>query len=144
MQVYTDGSDIQGRVGAAAWYAHKNWSPMVDIGPSDTFTVYGAELIGIWLALMMAIRNGSRVKRLTVYTDNQAAILSTIRPREQSGQVILGMISRAINILHQRNVIITLRWIPAHIGVPGNEQVDLFAKQATGWRKKGQIGGRRG
>jgi hypothetical protein len=55
--------------------------------------------LGTWLAVMIAVKAGRRVKRLTVYTDNQAAILSTVRPLYQSGQMILGMISKSIDIL---------------------------------------------
>ena len=136
MQVYTDGSDIDGTVGAAAWYPHKKWSPMVNIGPSSKFTVYEAELVGIWLALNLALRKGSSAKKLTIYTDNQAAILSTVRPRMQSGQLILARIIKLVDILHNRGVSIMLRWIPAHVGVLGNEIVDRLAKRSTGWLPK--------
>jgi hypothetical protein len=32
---------------------HRRWRCQVDIGPSDQLTVYGAELMGIWMALDM-------------------------------------------------------------------------------------------
>lgn len=140
MQVFTDGSDIRGRVGAAAWEPHRKWKGMIDIGPTDQFTVYGAELIGIWMALDMGRRGGGQIRKLTIFTDNQAAIVSSQRPRNQSGQVILKHIYNLTRILQKRGVKITIRWIPAHEGVPGNEEVDELAKRATGWQPKGERG----
>jgi ribonuclease HI len=136
MTVFTDGSDIQGRVGAAAWEPHRRWKCLADIGPSSQFTVYGAELIGIWMAMDMAAKGGDIVKRLTIFTDNQASIISSARPRNQSGQLILTKIHALASVLQKRGCEITLRWIPAHVGVPGNEVADLLAKQATGWQPK--------
>jgi hypothetical protein len=76
------------------------------------------------------------VKRLTIFTDNQASIISSARPRNQSGQVILTKIYALTTALQRRRCEITIRWIPAHIGVPGNEVADVLAKQATGWKPK--------
>jgi ribonuclease HI len=140
MKVYTDGSDIQSRVGAAAWEPHRQWKCMADIGPSDQFTVYGAELIGIWMALDMGVKGGNIVKKLTIFTDNQASIVSSARPRNQSGQLILKKIHWLASILRKRGCAVTIRWIPAHIGVPGNEVADTLVKQATGWRSKKDTG----
>jgi hypothetical protein len=41
---------------------------------------------------------------------------------------VLGKIVPLIDTLYRRGIHITLRWIPAYIGVDGNEIVDLLAK----------------
>lgn len=98
MKVFTDGSNIQGRVGAAAWEPHRRWKAMVNIGPSDQFTVYGAELISIWMAMDMAVKGRNIVRKLTIFTDNQASIISSARPQNQLGQVILTKIHWLTNV----------------------------------------------
>jgi hypothetical protein len=85
MKVYTDGIDIQGRGGAAAWEPHRRWKILVDIGPSDQFSVYGAELFGIWIALDMGVNAGDIVKKLTIFTENQASI-PPLLDRERGSQ----------------------------------------------------------
>jgi ribonuclease HI len=49
---------------------------------------------------------------------------------------VLRQITHFIGVLHRRGVDIEIYWIPAHIGVPGNEKADVIAKQTTGWRAK--------
>lgn len=43
--------------------------------------------------------------------------------------------TRLLRNLSARGVLVRIQWIPAHIGVPGNERADQLAKEATGWRK---------
>ena len=85
------------------------------------------------------LRPGWERRKIVVFTDNQAAIQTMQNPRRQSGQH---------NALHHitntiRGEEIEIHWIPAHEGVAGNEQADIAAKEATGWRRKEVMHGRR-
>jgi ribonuclease HI len=106
------------------------------MGNNTVSNVYAAELLGVHMALAMAVRHGGaqRFKKIWVFTDNQAAILSTYRPRAQSGQYILRRIWDQYTELTEQGVEVEIRWIPSHEGVPGNEQADDLAKRAAGWR----------
>ena len=80
-------------------------------GLGTTMEVYDAELFGIECATkkIKAIMNKfPQLRDIYLFTDNQAAILSTARPNGQSGQRILGIISRSIDVLHYRGVNVTL------------------------------------
>ena len=74
-------------------------------------------------------------QKITIFTDNQSAIQAISTPNIQSGQQILRFIVNAINTLREQHIEVELRWIPAHIGIRGNEMADKAAKEATGWRK---------
>lgn len=49
--IYTDGSGINGKVGAAAVGPSFTWNSF--LGPAESFTMYSAELYGIFLATKM-------------------------------------------------------------------------------------------
>ena len=42
------------------------------------------------------------------------------------------ILSALTSLITQQNLHITFHWIPSHIGLPGNEQVDIMAKEALG------------
>jgi len=52
---------------------------------------------------------------------------STVRPR---------MLDDILNIINEISAEILFGWIPSHLGIKGNEKVDLLAKTAT---NKGEI-----
>lgn len=143
LSIYTDGSGIDGRIGAAAVCPLTQQTRAADMGSDTVSTVYAAELKGVSLALKIAQeytdRDGRRQK-VAIYTDNQAAIWSLTKAEGRSGAYIVKDIARQIQNLQDRGRQVEVRWIPAHTGVPGNEAADRAAKEATGWREGGSRG----
>ena len=97
------------------------------LGNNTQSTVYAAKLAGIELALQIA-QELEGCNRITIFTDNQAAIQAIINPKITSGQYIT---SRAVNEMHRarrKGITPILHWIPSHTGIKGNEKVDVVAK----------------
>ena len=135
--IYTDGSNINQKVGAAAVDIDNRIILKSFLGKALHYTVYSAELRGINLALLLALRQKVQTKttrEVTVFTDNQAAIRSLANPSERPGLATVRDIIKKIEQLRSLQIVVNLQWIPAHIGIEGNERADVAAKEATGWR----------
>ncbi len=76
LHIYTDGSGIEGQIGAAATTMNK-WGVRTtlrhQLGSTDQHTIYEAELVGIILALHIANKHKGTCK-ITILTDNQVTI----------------------------------------------------------------------
>ena len=145
IHIYTDGSGINGHIGAAAVCPMTRQTRSSYMGDEYTSTVYAAELQGISQALQIAQQDreaGFRRNKVLIYTDNQAAIRSSAKPKGKSGAYLLKDITTRTAKLHAQGLPIEIHWIPAHTGVDGNEDADKAAKEATGWRQRGPAGPR--
>lgn len=132
--IYTDGSGINRKIGAAAVGPNATWNSF--LGPAKSFTVYSAELYGIYLATEMTLQTHYNPKSLITCVDSQSAIRAIGQPKNKSGQHILYQIVHNVDILRLRGFAVELHWGPAHIGIEGNEPADKSAKEATGWKLK--------
>lgn len=132
LTLYTDGSGIGGHIGAAAVNTDLGAARHQYLGTAPNYTVYSAELVGLILALEMAIdlQGNHPDAPVRIFTDNQSAIQSAggTRPRAGPYQSLLFKISELSRQLHKP---LSIHWIPAHVGVPGNEAAGLEAKAAA-------------
>ena len=119
-------------MGAAAVGPSSTWNSF--LGPAESLTVYSAELYGIFLATIMTIQKHYDPKPLIICVDSQSAIRAIGAPGNKSGQDILRRIVHSIDNLRLRGFAVELHWVPAHVGIDGNEAADKSAKEATGWR----------
>lgn len=133
--VHTDGSGFEGGVGAAAVAltgAATAAERMHHLGTEDEHTVFEAEVTGAILALDI-IAASPRVCEANIFMDCQPAIAALSSPKAQPGQYLIS----AFHLSHRRllrqrkSLKVHLHWVPAHVGIAGNEAVDARAKEAA-------------
>ena len=146
LPIYTDGSGINGKIGASA--VTSTISDQAYLGPDTQYTVFTGKLYVIFLALNIAfyvisIEQRTGIKMPIIYTDNQAALRRVKTPNSKGpGQSILKQVINLIDRLQLIGATVEFNWIPAHRNIKGNEAADHMAKSATGWLLKRENNGR--
>jgi ribonuclease HI len=134
-QIYTDGSGKDGRVGAAAVLyrdGRRIRSLRYLLGLESEHTVPEAESIAMVLGLEL-LRKERGVRRVSIAADNVGAIVRSASDKAAPMQYIWEMFRGKMRMVSRqfRNLALTIRWVPGHEGVPGNEEADRVAKLAV-------------
>jgi ribonuclease HI len=135
--MWTDGSRLEDHSGIAyAWLHDDGISSSAFqfyLGPSAE--VYDAELYAILMALQRywygRYSGGSSPRAVTVFSDAQAALTRLRSDAAGPGQDLARDIHEEIAHIRREHTEVEFRWVPSHVGVPGNEAVDAAAKKAT-------------
>jgi hypothetical protein len=106
LAMYTDGSGINEKVGAAAVAPTLGIRESAFMGKQNSTTVYAAELFGILMALTIITRSSPQTA--AIFTDNQAALWSLSKPARQLGLFIIKKIIRALETLRSRGIEVEL------------------------------------
>ena len=93
--------------------------------------VFDAEVFAILRAARPMNGRGERGRDYTIFSDSQAAISRVQHGRCGPAQALARATIAMTNELCGRDNILTIRWIPSHEGVEGNEQADEAARLAA-------------
>ncbi|XP_063835567.1 uncharacterized protein LOC135084759 [Ostrinia nubilalis] len=128
VRIFTDGSKIEGKVGAAlsVWNNEAETSSL-KLALSAYCSVYQAELLAICKASGMILRRGE--DSYGVYSDSRAA-LETIANHGSLHPLAVETRKNLRTALAQGKAV-SLFWVKAHAGLPGNERADELAKEAA-------------
>ncbi|KAL0878793.1 hypothetical protein ABMA27_003823 [Loxostege sticticalis] len=128
VKIFTDGSKIDGKVGAAlsVWEGDAE-TKTVKLYLSSYCTVYQAELLAICVATRKIKKHTANT--FAIYSDSMAALqtvtnLGALHPLATETRENISSIS-------QQNKALSLFWIKAHVGLEGNERADHLAKEAA-------------
>ena len=93
--------------------------------------MFGAEVYAIAQAIEVIDQRQERVHQYTIFVDSTSAVgrirTDAIGLGQSFGIAAIEGCSRVMS----RDSEITVRWVPAHNGVPGNEKADEYAKAAA-------------
>ena len=126
-QIYTDGSMMDGKVGAAFTHIQDNEQVYTEsFKVTGTGSVFIAESVAILKALQYIYRR--KFQRSTIFADSKAAIQS-LRKQDNIESECIGSMN-IVNRIIEEGREVDICWSPGHCAIYGNEITDSAAKEA--------------
>ena len=119
--IYTDGSGIKGKIGAAIYDATRNETRHQHLRKDTNYNVFTAELAALQLAIETLRDNHERIE-WRIFTDSQSAIKAINKPHQQSGQAIIKDFLDCVDNINDKHPHLHTKiiWIPGHVEIDGN------------------------
>ncbi|KAG2031395.1 ribonuclease H-like domain-containing protein [Suillus americanus] len=136
IQIYSDGSSFKGKIGVAAVLFRAGKQPRTlcyHLGTEEEHTVFEAEEVGLTLAAHLLATERDPTFPISILIDNQASIQAGESFYSHPGSYIADHFHRMMcRIAHKHeNFDTTVRWVPGHSDIHGNEEADKHAKLAS-------------
>ena len=135
VQIFTDGSGLNDKIGAAAILRRRGQADKIlrfQLGSKSHYTVYNGEQISMLLGAEL-LRREPNVHSIYMGVDNQAAITATISRNCHSGHSLTDLFLQTLESALRKHDLqsLSIRWVPGHANIAGNETVDTEAKRAA-------------
>jgi ribonuclease HI len=123
---FTDGSRVDSGTGSGIFGIRPSRSFSFPLGKYAT--VFQTKIYAILQCACENIRRAYKHKRILIFSDSQAALRALSNPKVTSERVAecLDALS-ALACLYE----VTLTWMPGHCAIPGDEEGDKLARQAS-------------
>ena len=121
-KIFTDGSKCSEKVAAAAAADSNFKSPSLCRLP-DNCSIYTAELHAIHLALRLICQ--SKKKSFLVLSDS-LSVLKSISNAKCDHPLLVDLFNLYFKLCDNKDIVFA--WVPGHVGIRGNNVVDLAAK----------------
>lgn len=127
-QIYTDASFGPNNPNRGIGIYHRNTKEEVALRIEESISIKSAEIIGIFVALTQAIK--MKQNKICLFSDSMSSLKSISCSIEGNNQKYYENLIISLAYLNPDKEII-LCWVPAHVGLYGNEMADKIAKRAV-------------
>ncbi|MGL5597690.1 MAG: ribonuclease H family protein, partial [Aeromonas sp.] len=128
VHIYTDGSKDPESNKTGIAVAVPQQEIIITKRTPDYLSVFTTELIAIVIALQWL--EETQIQKAVICSDSLAALKSIKSGQSNCRQDIIIEIMQLLYRIHVHDRVVSFLWVPAHVGIDGNEMADKNAKRS--------------